>query len=101
MSDLKTYTKEEVATHDKAGDLWIIINDKVYDVSNFDDHPGSDIVFQENAGKDASEGFEDQFHSDNAREQMQQYEIGQLKDDEEVIDTATGATKRAGKGKVT
>lgn len=34
-----TYTKEEVAQHDKTGDQWIIIGDHVYDFSSLE-HPG-------------------------------------------------------------
>ena len=31
----KLYTKEEVLTHNKEGDCWIIIEDQVFDVSKF------------------------------------------------------------------
>jgi cytochrome b involved in lipid metabolism len=34
MTD-KFYTKEEVLTHNKEGDCWIIIDDQVFDVSKF------------------------------------------------------------------
>ena len=34
------YTKEEVLKHNKNGDAWLIIDDKVYDVSDWTDHPG-------------------------------------------------------------
>jgi len=34
MTD-KVYTREEVKTHDKENDCWIIIEDKVYDVTKF------------------------------------------------------------------
>lgn len=37
----KVYTKlEEIADHNQAGDLWLLINNKVYDVSKFK-HPGT------------------------------------------------------------
>ena len=36
----KTYTMDVVATHNKDKDCWVVIDKKVYDVSNFlDDHP--------------------------------------------------------------
>lgn len=31
---------EEIADHNQPGDLWLLINNKVYDVSHFD-HPGN------------------------------------------------------------
>merc|ERR1712179_721180 len=37
----KVYTKEEVAKHTTKGDCWVILNDKVLDVTNFlSQHPG-------------------------------------------------------------
>ncbi|KIL64484.1 hypothetical protein M378DRAFT_186732 [Amanita muscaria Koide BX008] len=53
-------TREEVAKHNKEGDLWIIVDSKVYDVSKFTSlHPGGLSVFHEEdiAGQDATEAF--------------------------------------------
>lgn len=35
MSAKKTYTLAEVKGHNKKTDLWVIIHDKVYDVTKF------------------------------------------------------------------
>ncbi|KAL0954862.1 hypothetical protein HGRIS_003798 [Hohenbuehelia grisea] len=54
------FTKEEVEKHNKAGDLWIIVDSKVYDVSRFAAmHPGglSVLTDEEVAGQDATEAF--------------------------------------------
>ncbi|KAI0676711.1 acyl-CoA dehydrogenase NM domain-like protein [Trametes maxima] len=56
----KTFTVEEVALHNKAGDLWIIIDSKVYDISRFVNlHPGgAGVLLAKNvAGKDATQAF--------------------------------------------
>jgi cytochrome b involved in lipid metabolism len=46
---------EEVAAHDKPGDVWIIVNNKVIDVSEFvKTHPGGEAAIMAFAGKDAS-----------------------------------------------
>lgn len=38
---LKSFTREEVAKHNKEGDCWTIIDTAVYDLSKFADmHPG-------------------------------------------------------------
>ncbi len=41
----------EVAKHNKKGDVWIIIKDKVYDVSQFvNEHPGGEELIIDLAG---------------------------------------------------
>ena len=49
------YTFDEVAKHNMQGDLWIVINDYVYDVTHFlKQHPGGKLPFINNAGQDVS-----------------------------------------------
>lgn len=37
----KTFSKDDVASHNKGDSLWIIVDDDVYDLTKFqDDHPG-------------------------------------------------------------
>lgn len=55
-----TYTPEEVAQHAKEGDLWVIIDGKVYDLSRFGAlHPGGlpPLLDPTVAGRDATELF--------------------------------------------
>ncbi|XWS38031.1 hypothetical protein CRYUN_Cryun19dG0095900 [Craigia yunnanensis] len=78
-SDSKMHTFEEVAKHNKTKDCWLIISGKVYDVTPFmDDHPGGDEVLLSATGKDATNDFEDVGHSDDAREMMEKYYIGDI-----------------------
>lgn len=61
-------TAAELAAHSKASDCWMVIQGKVYDVTDFiDEHPGGDEVMLAEAGKDATEAFDDVGHSDDAR----------------------------------
>ncbi|NXP46295.1 CYB5B protein, partial [Heliornis fulica] len=41
-------------------------------------HPGGEEVLLEQAGKDATESFEDVGHSTDAREMLKQYYIGEI-----------------------
>jgi len=53
------YTLAEVAKHDNKEDCWLVIRDKVYDVSvsKFQDHPGGDEIYR-GCGIDATTLFE-------------------------------------------
>ncbi|KAI8871534.1 cytochrome b5, partial [Ramicandelaber brevisporus] len=75
----KLVTIAEVAKHSKKSDLWVIISNKVYDVTKFvDEHPGGEEVINELAGADATEGFEDVGHSEDARDLLKEYYVGDL-----------------------
>jgi len=84
MSELKKLKKAEVSTHrDKKSGTWVIIHDNVYDLTKFlDEHPGGEEVLLEQAGKDATEHFEDVGHSTDARDLMKSFLIGELHDDD-------------------
>lgn len=57
------YSWEEVKEHNKSGDGWIVIEDKVYDVSRWArKHPGGSRILSHYAGQDASEAFKE-FHT--------------------------------------
>ncbi|KAM9861383.1 cytochrome b5 type B isoform 2-T2 [Aulostomus maculatus] len=76
---VKYYTLEEIRTHNLSSDTWLIIHDKVYDITGFlEEHPGGEEVLLEQGGADATESFEDVGHSTDAREMLQQYFIGEL-----------------------
>ncbi|KMZ56874.1 Cytochrome b5, seed isoform [Zostera marina] len=83
----KMFTMEEVSVHNTDKDCWLIIDGKVYDVTNFlEDHPGGDDVLISATGKDATDDFEDVGHSTSARSMMDDYYIGD-------IDSSTIPTK--------
>lgn len=59
--------------------MWMVLYGEVYDVTKFkDDHPGGPEIMQENSGGDATESFEEVFHSQAAREQVKAFHIGSL-----------------------
>ncbi|KAI8149792.1 cytochrome b5 [Fennellomyces sp. T-0311] len=74
------YSSADVAKHNTKNDLWVVIHNKVYDITEFvQEHPGGEEVLIDEAGKDATEAFEDIGHSEEAREfYLTKYEIGEL-----------------------
>ena len=63
-------------------DVWFIIDNNVYDVTNFlAEHPGGEEVLLDLGGEDATEAFEDVGHSDEARDLLKPLLIGALKND--------------------
>lgn len=88
-SSVKYYTLEDIRTHNMNNDSWLIIHDKVYDITGFlEEHPGGEEVLLEQAGADASESFEDVGHSTDAREMLEQYYVGELHMDDRKKSTA-------------
>ena len=54
----RTLTMDEVSKHNSEGDLWVIIEGSVYDLTAFlPDHPGGKKAIMLFAGKDATEEF--------------------------------------------
>lgn len=83
VDDVKYYTLEDIRMHNMSNDTWLIIHDKVYDITSFlEEHPGGEEVLLEQAGADATESFEDVGHSTDAREMLEQYLIGELHRDD-------------------
>ncbi|XP_034416032.1 cytochrome b5 isoform X2 [Cyclopterus lumpus] len=75
----------EVEEQNTFKSTWIIINNKVYDVTKFlEEHPGGEEVLREQAGGDATESFEDVGHSTDAREMSLSMMIGELHPDDRV-----------------
>uniref|UniRef100_A0A8C3BZX0 Cytochrome b5 type B n=1 Tax=Cairina moschata TaxID=8855 RepID=A0A8C3BZX0_CAIMO len=73
------FTLQEVARRNCSREAWLVIHGRVYDVTRFlEEHPGGEEVLLEQAGKDATESFEDVGHSTDAREMLKQYYIGEV-----------------------
>ncbi|EEP76313.1 conserved hypothetical protein [Uncinocarpus reesii 1704] len=95
----KEFTLQEVAAHDSKKDLYLIVDEKVYDISSFvDEHPGGEEVLLDVGGQDATEAFEDVGHSDEAREILEGLLVGKLKrapGDPAPVRSQTAATSNA------
>ena len=59
MSALRTITEAELALHNSYTDLWVAIENKVYNLTEFQmEHPGGSDILVEVAGRDATDEFE-------------------------------------------
>ncbi|KAK3643577.1 hypothetical protein LTR56_010087 [Elasticomyces elasticus] len=67
-------SRKEVSKHGSEDDLWVIVDHKVYDLSDFgrlsvDAHPGGSVVLTQVAGQDATQAF----YNLHRHEVLQQY----------------------------
>jgi len=60
--------------------LWVIINNKVYDVTSFRSHPGGYDLFEKNRGQDATTEFTKANHPSDALSDMSKYYKGEVPD---------------------
>ncbi|KAL8266047.1 hypothetical protein R6Q59_003391 [Mikania micrantha] len=75
---MKVFDLADVSLHNNRKDCWVIINARVYDVTNFlNDHPGGDNVLLDVAGKNASEEFEEAGHGSASRLMLDEYYVGE------------------------
>ncbi|KAF9363988.1 hypothetical protein BGX34_002836 [Mortierella sp. NVP85] len=109
MAEIKTFTHADLASHNTKDNLYLAIHGKVYDCSGFIDearmilylhdcqfrklfgseswaeqgwpHPGGEEVLLDEAGRDATESFEDVGHSEEARDIMSKLYVGEYKTD--------------------
>lgn len=73
---VQRYTWSEVKKHITPEDSWIVHNNKVYDVSNWYNHPGGAVIFT-HSGDDMTDIFA-AFHAKGSMKAMAQFYIGDL-----------------------
>ncbi|KAK3346800.1 acyl-CoA dehydrogenase/oxidase [Lasiosphaeria hispida] len=75
----KTFSQSDVASHNKADSLWIVVDGNVYDLTAFqDDHPGGKKILQRVAGKDASKQFWKYHNEGILKKYQKQLQVGSL-----------------------
>ncbi|EPZ34355.1 DNA/RNA helicase, DEAD/DEAH box type domain-containing protein [Rozella allomycis CSF55] len=81
---MNVISNEELQKHNKKGDLWLAIDNTVYDLTDFmNEHPGGEEPLLENAGNDATVAFNDMGHGDYHKGVLERYKsftLEQVKD---------------------
>ncbi|MCL7036561.1 hypothetical protein MKW94_014934 [Papaver nudicaule] len=78
IQESKLYTRAEIALHNKRTDCWIIIKNKVFDVTPYvEEHPGGDAILV-HAGDDSTEGFYGPQHGTRVFDLIDDFCIGEL-----------------------
>ncbi|EWS74322.1 cytochrome b5-like heme/steroid-binding domain protein (macronuclear) [Tetrahymena thermophila SB210] len=80
-AEYQEFTLEEVQKHNKMQDLWVVLDQNVYDLTEYQFiHPGRPDSIHPYAGKDATEKFNSiNKHTEGARKFRENYKIGILK----------------------
>lgn len=92
-SDSKLITAAEVKKHNSEEDVWIIVNNKVYDCTEYLDlHPGGADSILINAGEDATDDFV-AIHSTKATKMLDKFYVGDL-DTKSIAEEVEGAEER-------
>lgn len=77
----RTWPMTEIAKHRTRGDAWVVIDDRVFDVTSWAlEHPGGTEIILACAGGDASREFADVGHSSDAREKLDGLQIGVIRE---------------------
>lgn len=75
----KSFSIADVATHKTKEDLWLIVDEDVYDLTKFqDEHPGGAKILTRVAGKDASKQFWKYHNEGILKKYKSQLQVGSL-----------------------
>lgn len=95
--ELRTINLAEVAWHDTPDDCWLVIENYVYDCTEFlSSHPGGQDILLEYAGRDATLAFNGTGHSTVAKATLERYTIGELPSNERIYHRTHNGVKVLG-----
>ncbi|CAF1305341.1 unnamed protein product [Adineta ricciae] len=81
------FTWEEIRRHSNRKDRWLVINNRVYDVTKWLKHPGGQMVLNHYAGQDATEAFHALHPGINVvQKYLKPFYIGDVVTDEDHVD---------------
>jgi cytochrome b involved in lipid metabolism len=75
---LRYITWDEFIKHSSFESCWILVNNKIYDVTNYKKHPGQFDILVGSSMKDATHSFNTVNHSPGAVKGMKRFYIGEF-----------------------
>lgn len=82
----KEFTLEEISKHNSENSFWVIIDNVVYDLTNFlSMHPGGEMILLPFGGKDVTDDFYSLHRTDELLKFGPKYMIGKVKNAKEII----------------
>ena len=88
----RQWSANEVLQHCSADDLWLIVDGRVYDVTDFaSEHPGGLQALMRSPGRDNSAAFHGPQHPDKVQQMIGEYYIGTVRAEQEQLAAARGA----------
>lgn len=80
---LKEYSRAELYNHNKKDDAWLVVENDIYDVTNYLDHPGGRRVLERDAGKDVTIAWRlVHMKKPSARPRLKDFRIGTLREED-------------------
>ncbi|KAL7542616.1 hypothetical protein ACHAXR_011933 [Thalassiosira sp. AJA248-18] len=96
QENAKTFTMEEIKKHNTPEDVWIVVNNKVYDCTQYLElHPGGEPSILVYGGRGCTEDFV-AVHSNDATRLLEQYYIGDVDPADIVTKTDASPSKEEG-----
>jgi len=86
-----TVSLDQVSWHDQISDCWVVIYDRVYDITGFLlEHPGGEEILLEYAGRDATLAFRGIGHDVAMLQTLERCFLGVLPESERIYSTPGG-----------
>ncbi|KDR24001.1 cytochrome b5 type B-like [Zootermopsis nevadensis] len=90
-SNPPTISLDQVSWHDHCSDCWVVIYDRVYEITDFLlEHPGGEEILLEYAGRDATLAFRGIGHGVAQLQALERYFLGVLPESERIYSCPGG-----------
>eukprot|EP00268_Persea_americana_P000260 TRINITY_DN10102_c1_g1_i1.p1 TRINITY_DN10102_c1_g1~~TRINITY_DN10102_c1_g1_i1.p1 ORF type:complete len:212 (-),score=16.17 TRINITY_DN10102_c1_g1_i1:110-745(-) len=84
----RKFSMSDVEKQNSRDSAWVVVRGQVYDCTELvDKHPGGPQFIVKNAGTDGTKAFDSHKHSDEAKDELEKYRIGELGNPSDATDS--------------